>query len=638
MGQKVYLSNYEFNEALDKYLDEISSVFLNKEVINTEESLGRVTAGAVYSKMSSPFYNCSAMDGIALHSSKTIGASEKRPILLEEEKDYLVVDTGDPVPREYDCVIMVEDIVKIKHNKIQIYKSATPWQNIRPLGEDIVENQLIIPSEHVVRPVDIGAMLAGGVNTIEVYRKPLVGIIPTGTELVEPGSDLKIGDIIDFNSRVFSGQVIQYGGIPRRYGIVKDDYEVLKENLKRAVAECDIVIINAGSSAGREDYTSDVISDLGKVYVHGVAIKPGKPTIMGEVLKKPVLGIPGYPVSAYFIMEKVLKRIIEEYQGLTSKETQKVEAILSRRIMSSLKHLEFVRMKLGYVGNKIIATPLSRGAGATMSLVKADGILEVPQNVEGIEAGSKVQIDLMRDIEEIKNTIVCIGSHDPILDILSDMLHVKRKHYYLSSAHTGSMGGIMALKNEETHIAPIHLLDMESGEYNISYIHKYLKDKNIALVKGVKRIQGLMVQKGNPLALKSISDISEKNVRFVNRQRGAGTRLLFDYYLRKLNVSPEQINGYEREEFTHLSVAAAVANGDVECGLGVYSAAEMMGLDFIPVCNEEYDFAVPVEYLETDIIKELFDVMKSKQFLKELDKLGGYDYSDICKIVYMFNS
>lgn len=635
MAQKVYLSNYEFKEALNKYLEEIGSVFLNKEIINTEESLGRVTAEAVYSKISSPFYNCSAMDGIALHSSKTIGASEKRPVILEEGKDYMVVDTGDPVLREYDCVIMVEDIVNIDQNKIQIYKSAAPWQNIRPLGEDIVENQLIIPSGHAVRPVDIGAMLAGGVNTIEVYKKPLVGIIPTGTELVEPGSDLKVGDIIDFNSRVFSGQVIEFGGIPKRYGIVKDDYEVLKETLKRAVSECDIVIINAGSSAGREDFTSELIADLGTVYIHGIAIKPGKPTIMGQIDNKPVLGIPGYPVSAYFIMEKVLKKVIEGYQGLKLKEPQRVEAILSRRIMSSLKYLEFVRMKLGYVGNKVIATPLSRGAGATMSLVRADGTLEVPQNVEGIEAGTKVEINLMRDMEEIKNTIVCIGSHDPVLDILADMLHVKSNHYYLSSAHTGSMGGIMALKNEETHIAPIHLLDMESGEYNISYINRYLKDKKIALVKGVKRIQGLIVQKGNPLSLKSISDIPAKNARFVNRQRGAGTRLLLDYYLRKLDISPERINGYEREEFTHLSVAAAVASGDVDCGLGVYSAADMMGLDFIPVCNEEYDFAVPVEYLELDIIKELFQVMKSSEFLKELDKLGGYDYSDICEIVYI---
>lgn len=634
MTQKIYLSNYELSDALDKYFSEINHVFLKKELIRTEEGLGRVTAEAVYSKISSPFYNCSAMDGIALHSTKSIGASENNLITLEEVKDYIVVDTGDPIPKEYDCVIMIEDLVKVDENRIQIYKSAAPWQNIRPLGEDIVENQLIIPSGSVIRPVDIGAMLAGGVNDVEVYKKPLVGIIPTGTELVEPGSELKVGDIIDFNSRVFSAQVTEYGGIPKRYNIVKDNYETLKKTLAKAVSECDIVVINAGSSAGREDYTSDIISDLGKVYIHGIAIKPGKPVIMGQVENKPVVGIPGYPVSAYFIMENVVKKIIKAYEGLETQESQMVEATLSRRIISSLKYLEYVRMKLGYVGNKIIATPLSRGAGATMSLVRADGILEIPQNVEGIESGTKVKINLMKDIEEIKNTIVCIGSHDPILDVLADMLHLKNKNYYLSSAHTGSMGGIMALKNEETHIAPIHLLDMEDGKYNRSYINKYLKNKEIALIKVVKRIQGLMVPKGNPLLITKISDISERNLRFVNRQRGAGTRLLFDYKLKKLNISPDKINGYEREEFTHLLVAAAVANGDVDCGLGVYSAAEMMGLDFIPVCNEEYDFAVPIEYLEIDEIKSLIDIMQSKEFLNKLDILGGYDYSDIGKIIY----
>lgn len=301
--------------------------------------------------------------------------------------------------------------------------------------------------------------------------------------------------------------------------------------------------------------------------------------------------------------------------------------------MSSLKYHEFVRMKLGYVGDKLIATPLSRGAGATMSLVRADGILEVDQSIEGIEAGEKIDVKLLKDKDDIKNTIVCIGSHDPIIDVLADLIHVREKGYFLSSAHVGSMGGIMSLIKGETHLAPIHLLDMETGEYNISYIKKYLSNKNIKLIKCVKRIQGLMVQKGNPLDISSMEDIVKKKLKFVNRQRGAGTRLLFDYNLKKLNIKEEEIQGYEREEFTHLSVAAAVASGDADCGLGVYSAAKLMNLDFIPICNEEYDLAIPEEYLELDIIKELLQVIKSEEFLKEIDKLGGYDYSDIGTVI-----
>lgn len=631
--QNVYLSNYELQQAIDMYLDRLGALDTGTETISTWEANGRVTGGPVFSIISSPHYNSSAMDGIATMSSKTFKASDRNHVELEEGRDYVVVDTGDPIPGEFDCVIMVEDLIRVDEKKVKIYKSAAPWQNIRPLGEDIVENQLIIPSHHSIRPVDIGAMIAGGVNSVLVYKKPVVGIIPTGTELVEPGTELKVGDIIDFNSRVFSAQVSDWGGIPRRYGIVKDNYDEIKDTVKKAADECDIVLVNAGSSAGREDFTSEVIRELGELIIHGVAIKPGKPVMMGEVNNKPVIGIPGYPVSAYFVMEIIAKQLIEGFQGIMSKKPGTVTAVLSRRVMSSLKYLEFVRVKLGYVGDKLIATPLTRGAGATMSLVKADGILEIPQSVEGLEAGTKAQIKLLNNEEDIRNTIVCIGSHDPIIDIASDMIHSKNREYFLSSAHVGSMGGIMALKNGETHIAPIHLLDMDTGEYNISYIKKYLPDKNISIIKCVKRIQGFMVRKGNPLNIKDFKDIADKGVRFVNRQRGSGTRLLLDYNLKRLNINPRDITGYEREEFTHLSVAAAVASNDADCGLGVYSAAMMMDLDFVPVCSEEYDLAVPTEYLELDMIKEFIRVIIGREFKDQLDKLGGYDYSDIGRII-----
>lgn len=635
MAQKVFLSNMELNEAIELYLNKLGSINSKKEVINTSESNGRVSCSPVFSKISSPFYNCSAMDGIATLSNKTFGASDRNHIALIEGIDYLVVDTGDPIPKEFDCVIMVEDLINIEAGKISIYKSAIPWQNIRPIGEDIVEAQLIIPSNHKIRPVDIGAMIAGGVNEIEVYKKPLIGIIPTGTEIVEPGTELKVGDIIEFNSRVFSAMIEEWGGIPKRYNIVKDDYELIKLYLERAIDECDMVLINAGSSAGREDFTYEIIKELGEVHIHGIAIKPGKPAILGAIKEKPVIGIPGYPVSAYFIMENICKKVVKALSFLDYKESKLLQAILSRRVMSSLKYLEFIRVKLGFVGDKLIATPINRGAGVTMSLVRADGVLEVPQEVEGYEAGTKVNIKLLKTEEEIKNTIVCIGSHDPIIDIVSDLLHLKNSKYFLSSAHVGSMGGIVALKSEEAHLAPIHLLDMEGGEYNLSYIEKYLPNKNMALIKGVNRIQGIMVAKDNPFSINSLIDIALKDVRFINRQRGSGTRLFLDYNLKKLNISPNDIYGYEREELTHLQVAAAIAAKDADCGLGVYSAAKLMNLKFIPLGNEEYDFAIPKDFLKLDIIKEFIEIIKSDNFKKQLDILGGYDYTNIGKIIYL---
>lgn len=632
--QNVYLSNYELNDAIEIYLKKLGNLNLKREKINTWDANGRITCNALFSTISSPHYNSSAMDGIAAKSENTFTASDRNHVTLEENVDYIVVDTGDPIPREFDCVIMVEDLINVDENHFEIYQSATPWQNIRPLGEDIVENQLIIPSNHKIRPVDIGALIAGGVNSLEVYKKPLVGIIPTGTELVEPGTELKVGDIIDFNSRTFSAQISEWGGIAKRYNIVKDNYNEIKNAVINAANECDMVLINAGSSAGREDFTSEVISEVGELIIHGVAIKPGKPVMMGRVNNKPIIGIPGFPVSAYFVMEKIAKKIIEGLQGIESKEYKTVEAILTKRAMSSLKYLEFVRVKLGYIGEKFIATPLTRGAGATMSLVKADGVLEIEQDIEGIEAGTIVKIKLLNSKENIKNTLVCIGSHDPIIDIASDFMHQRNNMYFLSSANVGSMGGIISLKNGETHIAPIHLLDMETGEYNKSYINKYLPNKKICLVKCVKRIQGFMVKKGNPLNIKSFEDLSREKLKFINRQRGSGTRLLLDYNLKKLNIAPEKITGYFREEYTHLAVAAAVAAGDADVGLGVYSAAAMMKLDFIPVCNEEYDIAIPEEYIELDIIKKFIDTIKSKAFKEELEKLGGYDYTETGEIIY----
>lgn len=633
LAQEVFLSNMDLNEAVKLYFNKLTGIKGKIENVLTFEAAGRVTYSPVYAKISSPFYNSSAMDGIATLSTKTFGASDRSHIEIQEGIDYIVVDTGDPIPKEYDCVIMVEDLINVAEGKVAIYKSAAPFQNIRSIGEDIVETQLIVPSKHLIRPVDIGAIIAGGVNEIQVYKKPVVGIIPTGTEMVEPGGDLKVGDIIEFNSRVFSAQVQQWGGLTLRFDIVIDDHELIKEAVKNAVEKCDIVLINAGSSAGREDFTCKVIEELGEVCVHGVAIKPGKPVILGSISGKPVVGIPGFPVSAYFVMENVVRKIVHTYIGINNEEENTIEADLTRRTMSTLKYLEFVRVKLGFVSGKYIATPISRGAGTTMSLVRADGVLEIPQSVEGHEAGTRVKVKLLRKQEEIKNTLICIGSHDPIVDIASDLFHMKTGKYFLSSAHVGSMGGIMALIGSETHIAPIHLLDMEDGSYNSSYLKKYLGDKPMILIKGVKRIQGIIVSKGNPLNIKSLKDIVTNERRFVNRQRGSGTRLFLDYNLKKVELDPKNMCGYEREEFTHIAVAALIAAGDADCGLGVYSAAKLMGLDFIALGNEEYDFAVPAEFLDTDMISEFIKVIKSNEFKSELDKLGGYDYSDIGEII-----
>jgi putative molybdopterin biosynthesis protein len=635
MDRNIYLSNMEVEKALELFTGRLKPSVENwtEEEISTIDSLGRVSSKAIFALVSSPNYNASAMDGIAVKAKTTFAASEANPIRLKKEIDFIYVDTGDPILDPFDAVIMIEDVVIIDDSIVEIIKAASPWQDIRPIGEDIVASEMIIPSNHSIRPVDIAAMLAGGVNSLKAYKKPKVGLIPTGTEIIEPGEPLKLGSIIESNSRMFEGMVKEYGGEANRYKPIPDDYKLLKKGLLEAVDQNDIVIINAGSSAGSEDYTVKLIAELGEVLVHGIATKPGKPAILGIIKGKPVIGIPGYPVSAYFVFENFTKPIIKSFiqQPVTSKDS--IEAVLSKRVVSSLKHREYVRIKLGMVEGKLIATPLSRGAGATMSLVRADGILVIPQNSEGVEGGETVRVELLKNIAEIKSTIVSIGSHDIAMDIMANMIHQKDSTYSLSSAHVGSMGGIMAIRRGETHIAPIHLLD--EGIYNLNYIKRYLPNMEMALIKGLKRIQGIMVKKGNPKNIISFEDLSREDVQFVNRQKGAGTRILLDYLLSQRGIAIESISGYDREMTTHMAVAAAVDSGSADAGLGILSAAKAMNLDFIPVGEEEYDFAVPVRFLKLPMIELFIEILKSVEFAKELEVLGGYSLETAGEIVYI---
>jgi len=625
MRRSIYIDNIDVDKAKEKYYKRLA-IKPQWEEIDVLESLNRVSFEAQYAKISSPNYNAAAMDGILVESMKTIGATTTSPKLLEEGKDFIYVNTGNMVVEPYDAVIMIEDVIEIEKGKVQILKAAHPWQHIRPIGEDIVATEMVVPSRHKIRPIDLGALISGGIQRLKVYRKPKVGILPTGTEIIEKIDRLEPGKIIDSNSRVFEALVQEDGGIPNRYSPIEDDYGKLKKAILKGVKENDILIIGAGSSAGTKDYVVHVIEELGEVVIHGVALKPGKPTILGIIEDKPVIGIPGYPVSSYLVFETFVRPLILKYIGLEEEEDLIVEAISSKKIVSSLKSRELVRVNLGYVDDKLVATPLSSGAGVTMSLVKADGIAIIPQNLEGVEAGDKVNVRLLKPLSQIKRTLVSIGSHDIIMDILGDMMH-------LTSGHVGSMGGILAMKRGECHIAPIHLLDLETGEYNISYVKRYFPGQKMAIIKGVKRHQGFIVEKGNPKGIKDFSDLLREDVIYVNRQRGAGTRILLDYYLNKENIDPTNIKGYDREMTTHMAVATAVKTGSATVGLGIYSAAKASDLDFIDIAYEDYDFLLPYELLEDERVKKFIRTLKSKEFKERVEALGGYGFENIGEII-----
>lgn len=624
MKRNLYLKTTPVEEAREIYMSALGDAASAKtETVSVIEALGRVTSEAVYAKYSSPLYNSAAMDGIAVVSAATEGASEASPLTLKPGEDYMIVDTGDPIKKPYDAVIMAEDTQETDEGMV-IRAAAHSWEHVRPVGEDIVVGEMILTRCHRIRPIDIGVLLSGGVTDISVYAQPKVGIIPTGTEIVEPYEDPEEGDIIESNSRMFEAMVRENGGIPRRYDIVEDDYEKIKAAVLRALDENDMVLVNAGSSAGTEDYTVHILREIGEVFIHGVAMKPGKPVILAKACGKPVIGIPGYPVSAYLAVENFVYPVLRSFTGLREANDHRIEAVLSRRLVSSLKHREYVRVRVGRVGGRYVCAPLARGAGAAMSMVKADGFCVIPQESEGYEAGETVEVILFRSAEDIGRTIVCTGSHDLLLDVISDLLSGENEGIRLSSTHVGSLGGLMALARGEAHMSPTHLLDEETGVYNESYIRKLFPNEEMLLVKGVRRIQGLMVAKGNPLGIKGVEDLTR--VKYVNRQRGAGTRVLLDYKLKQAGISPSEIDGYDAEAATHMAVAAQVASGEADCGMGVYSAAHAMGLDFIPVGDEEYDFAMRPETYESPKMKCFLRLLGSDEFRNKLEELGGYSF------------
>ena len=636
--RNVYINNKSLKEAKELWLAALEKhgffTHNTEEEIAVDDSLGRLTAEPIIAKRSSPSYNAAAMDGIAVHFNDLAGASEASPLRLTADK-YTPVNTGNAIPLGFNAVVMIEDVHQVTPTELELHAPATPWQHVRTIGEDIVATELIIPEGHTIRPIDQGAMLATGVTKVKVLKRPKAHVIPTGSELIQPEEKPEPGQIIEFNSRILGGYLNEWGADTTRNLPVMDDPKLLKKTLLKAASENDLVILNAGASAGTRDYSAKVLGEVGTVIVHGVAIKPGKPVILAMIGDTPAIGLPGYPVSALLTMRIFIREILSRYLGKGTPQSEFVTATLSRPIHSSMGVDQFVRITLGRVGDNIMATPSGKGAGAVMSLVRADGLLTIGSGNEGIGAGEQVEIELLRPQTEIDASLVCIGSHDNILDLLANQLYKKRPMVRLSSAHVGSMGGIMAIKRGEAHIAGSHLLDEETGEYNISFIRRFLKNIPLQLINLCYREQGLIVSRGNPKSILSFRDIAEKKHIFINRQNGAGTRLLTDKVLRDEGIEPSDISGYDHEEYTHMNIAASVANGSVDTGLGIRAAANALDLDFVPIAEERYDLIVPQPFLEDPKVICLLDLIRNDDnFNKRALALGGYNLRDCGKVMY----
>jgi putative molybdopterin biosynthesis protein len=644
-----------------------------------ENARGRVSAEPIWAKISSPHYHAAAMDGFAVKAEETLGAQPSTPlelavinassaVILARSSKY--VDTGDPLPEWANAVIPIENVEPLdergqitsivrRPESIRIRAGVAPWSHVRPMGEDIIATQLVLPAGHVLRPVDLGAIAAAGYSDIRVVCRPRVALLPTGTELVSIGSKLKPGDILEYNSVVLAAQLESMGSAAKRFPITKDDFDLICQRVQEAVRDNDLILLIAGSSAGAEDFSAKVVEKLGTLLVHGVAVRPGHPVILGIIpkngLKKqkktgsnididlsnssrdsrkgivPIIGVPGYPVSAVLTIDIFVEPLIAKWLGRRASELPTETAMLTRKIVSPAGDEDYVRVAVGKVGGKLLAAPLARGAGVITSMVHADGLVILPRGVQGIEAGDQVPIHLYRSSKELERTIFCIGSHDLTLDLLAQYLadHGRR----LVSANVGSQGGLVALGRGEAHLAGSHLLDPKTGEYNVHFVKQYLPNVHVNIVALVKRQQGLLIRRGNPKNVKNLNDLTRSDVHFVNRQRGAGTRVLLDYHLDRMGINAALIQGYNQEEYTHLGVAAAVASGRADCGLGIAAAAQALELDFIPFFEERYDLVIPKEFAESELLKPLFIVLAQKDFQSAVAALPGYDVSLMGKLI-----
>lgn len=630
---KKYLNKISLADALAKLENRFKNLRTETEKIQTVDAEGRITARPFYAERSAPDFYASAMDGIAVQAQKTAGASERSPIKLKIGEEAQPVDTGDPIPEGFNAVIKIEEVNQVKKKYYVIEKGVPPWNHIRSIGESTVKGNLLVTTNHKLSDYDLAALLEAGVTEVEVYKKPLVSIIPTGDELVSAEKKPKVGELVEFNSKMVKAALNKWGAKVKITEILADQKEIIKSKMLQAVEASDLVIVLSGSSAGRGDFTIDILQNEGEILFHGVNIMPGKPLIAAQVKDTPVFGLPGYPLSAWLDNQLFIREIVYLLQGDQAPKFNQIKAVVNRKVPSEIGLEEFLRVNLiSNSENEFTAVPLKRGSSAMESMLKADGIMKIGENKEGLHPGDQAPVILLKQKSKIENDLLLIGSHDLSLDLIRNEIRERNYNFDLKLQTVGSMAGLTALKREESHLAGAHLLDPVTGEYNISYLKRFFKGEKIFLVNLVQREQGLYLKKGNPKNIEDINDLKGENINYINRQRGAGTRVLFDYLLKQNKIQPAEISGYEKEEFTHIAAAAAVGRGSADAALGIRAAAEVMDVDFLALAEEKYDLIIREKYIDDPRVKKLIELLNQDKIKAKIEKLGGYNCQESGKI------
>ncbi len=613
------------------------------EEVGLGECLGRVLATDVVAGVDVPPFDRASMDGYAVLASDTFYADEESPVELEvlgyvkagdssrheiSPGRCMGIATGAPMPVGANAVVMVE-YTEQEGDKVRIYKPVAPGENVMPAGSDIMRGELVLRAGTRLSPREVGVLAALGMARVLVYARPKVGIISTGDEVSEPGKPLSFGRIYDANAYAIAQAVRECGGAPEVLGIARDSEEELRGYLERALATCDVVITTGGTSAGVGDLCYRVIDTLGSpgVIVHGVAIKPGKPTVIGVVDGKPVFGLPGYPTSAMVTFQVFVAPLLRRLSGLQEPERRRVRARTAMRFYSAGGRYEYrlVNLVRGADGG-YTAYPMLTGSGAITTFAEADGYIEIPEHVEMLGEGEEHEVVLLGETLQLADLTI-IGSHCIGVDLLLSMLRERIKPKVIN---VGSSGGLAAVRRGESDISGMHLVDEATGEYNLPFIRRLGLEDRVYLVRGYFREQGIVVQKGNPRGISGVEDLLE-GVRFINRNPGSGTRVLLDLELGKLAEErgvelrelTARITGYEIEAKSHSAVAAAVAHGRADAGIAIRTVAEQYGLDFIPLREEEYDFAIPREKIEKREVQDFLSALRSSEFRQMLERTPG---------------
>jgi len=623
--QQQFLEVIDRDEAERRWHALLALAPLESEPVALEHALGRVLASDVRAGVDVPSFDRSNLDGFALRAQDTYGATEATPVRLrlnaeviptgvQPQKEVMSgtassIATGGMLPRGADAVMAVEH-TDVEGETVLVRRAQVPGGAVSFAGTDMGRGETVLFAGTRLTSRETGVLAAIGVERVAVVRVPRVAVISTGDEIIAPGKEMRPGLVYDSNGRILADAVRELGAEPVFLGVFPDDEGALREVTRRALDSCDVVLLSGGTSKGEGDLCYRVVADLEPgIVVHGVALKPGKPICLGAHRERAVVILPGFPTSAVFTFHEFVAPVLRRLAGLPAERRETLRARLAQRVSSERGRLEY--LLVGIVrdaGGALAVYPMGKGSGSVTSFSRADGFVRIGRNTEIVEEGAEVEVTLLGGALEPADLVV-IGSHCTGLDVIAGAL--AREGLVLKLLAVGSQGGLEAARRGECDVAPVHLLDPASGEYNTPFLTDGLE-----LLRGYSRMQGVVTR---PDETRETSElVADPTLRMVNRNRGSGTRILIDQLL-----GESRPDGFAHEPRSHYAVAAAVAQGRADWGVTIETVAREMGLRFRPLRSESYDFVIPGERWKRPAVQAFRRVLEARSPVrKQLEKLG----------------